>query len=240
MRKMKSILGILILSIGILGTGYAYWCDTLTAEATVSTGSFDVDFGEVFTMGHCTEPTAVNLPEADDKIVITTGEMVPGSWAFFNMPFINNGANRAILQSVDVDYSRCASDCPRAVDYYVGMNGHWYWWSVDSTYQLDDVIEWMFDHMYPYGVKEGKTMSVQLMPYLMNQNDCQEGQDKSCTFDLEFNWIQGNCGGQCVRTLTKDAGLELIDQAAFEVKMAGMGDKLPVSELNTDAVAAAE
>jgi len=229
MRKMKSILGILILSIGILGTGYAYWCDTLKVEATVKTGSFDVDFGGVGVMDYCTEASAT-MPNGD-KVSINTGELVPGSWAFFNIPFVNRGANRAYLQDVTVDFARCGNDCAREVDYWVGMNGHWYFWPVGSAYELDDVIERMFDRAYPRGLKEQSMMSVQLMPFMKNLDKCQDGQNKECNYDLMFKWIQGDCNEGCPRTAMKTAEeFNIVDGAAFAAAMEGMGE-LPVSEI---------
>lgn len=231
MRKMKSILGILILSIGILGTGYAYWCDTLKVEATVKTGSFDVDFGRVGVMDYCTE-ASVDGPYGD-KVSINTGELVPGSWAWFNIPFINRGSNRAYLEDVTVDMSRCANDCAREVDYWVGMNGHWYLWKVDSVYQLDDVIERLFNHAYPRGLKEYHMMSVQLMPFMKNLDECQGGMDKECHYDLIFKWKQGDCNEGCPRTMSLAEDTDefvIVGQAEFEAAMKDMGE-LPVSEV---------
>lgn len=234
MRKMKSILGILILSIGILGTGYAYWCDTLKVEATVKTGSFDVDFGHVGVMDYCTEAKASG--PYGDRVSINTGELVPGSWAFFNIPFINRGANRAYLEDVSIDFSRCGDDCAREVDYWVGMNGYWYFWPVGSAYQLDDVIERMFDFAYPKGLKEYHMMSVQLMPFMKNTNECQGGQDKECNYDLIFKWKQGDCNEGCPRTMLRTAEeFVIVGQAEFTADMAGMGE-LPVSEVIGESV----
>ena len=231
MRKMKSILGILILSIGILGTGYAYWCDTLKVEATVKTGSFDVDFGCIGVMDYCTEATASG-PNGD-MISINTGELVPGSWAFFNIPFINRGANRAYLADVTVR----GNDDAREADYWVGMNGYWYLWKLDSAYSIDDVIERMFDRMYPRGLKEERMMSVQLMPFMKNLNECQGGQNTESNFDLMFKWIQGDCNEGCNRTMLRTAeAFDIVDGAAFAAAMEGMGE-LPVSEIIDENVA---
>lgn len=44
MKRTKFIAGALVLSMGLLGTGYAYWTDTLSVNATVSTGNLEVNF----------------------------------------------------------------------------------------------------------------------------------------------------------------------------------------------------
>ncbi|PHV70458.1 hypothetical protein CS063_10235 [Sporanaerobium hydrogeniformans] len=42
MRKSKLMIGVLVVSIALLGTGYAYWTDQLTLNSTVETGKLNV------------------------------------------------------------------------------------------------------------------------------------------------------------------------------------------------------
>ncbi len=44
MKRSKFMIGALVLSMGLLGTGYAYWTDTLQVNTTVNTGKFDMEF----------------------------------------------------------------------------------------------------------------------------------------------------------------------------------------------------
>lgn len=43
MKRSKFMIGALVLSMGLLGTGYAYWTDALQVNTTVTTGKLDVD-----------------------------------------------------------------------------------------------------------------------------------------------------------------------------------------------------
>ena len=42
MKKGKFLIGAVVLSLGLLGTGYAYWTDQVSIGATVETGYLDV------------------------------------------------------------------------------------------------------------------------------------------------------------------------------------------------------
>lgn len=42
MKKTKLLIGTLVLSMGLMGTGYAYWTKQLTVDTTVSSANFDV------------------------------------------------------------------------------------------------------------------------------------------------------------------------------------------------------
>lgn len=46
MKRSKFMIGALVLSMGLLGTGYAYWTDTLQVNTAVNTGKLDVNVTE--------------------------------------------------------------------------------------------------------------------------------------------------------------------------------------------------
>lgn len=46
MKRSKFMIGALVLSMGLLGTGYAYWTDALQVNTTVTTGKLDVNVTE--------------------------------------------------------------------------------------------------------------------------------------------------------------------------------------------------
>jgi predicted ribosomally synthesized peptide with SipW-like signal peptide len=46
MKKSKLLVGVLVASMALLGTGYAYWTDQLTVNATVTTGELKVVYTE--------------------------------------------------------------------------------------------------------------------------------------------------------------------------------------------------
>ncbi|MDU2673352.1 MAG: SipW-dependent-type signal peptide-containing protein [Clostridium sp.] len=44
MKNVKTLIGSVVLAAGLLGTGYAYWTDSLSVGGTISTGSFDINY----------------------------------------------------------------------------------------------------------------------------------------------------------------------------------------------------
>ena len=50
MKKGKFLIGAVVLSLGLLGTGYAYWTDQVSIGATVETGNLDVGLKKVGTV----------------------------------------------------------------------------------------------------------------------------------------------------------------------------------------------
>lgn len=61
MKRSKFMIGALVLSMGLLGTGYAYWTDALTINTAVTTGKLDVNVTEGdMTFKYVDENSAMN------------------------------------------------------------------------------------------------------------------------------------------------------------------------------------
>ncbi|MDY3367448.1 SipW-dependent-type signal peptide-containing protein [Zhenhengia yiwuensis] len=61
MKRSKFMIGALVLSMGLLGTGYAYWTDALQVNTTVTTGKLDVNVTEGdMTFKYVDENSAMN------------------------------------------------------------------------------------------------------------------------------------------------------------------------------------
>lgn len=124
MKKTKFLVGALVLSMGLAGTGYALWSDTLEVSSTVKTGNFDVQFVKEPTVFYKydndqtwntvkdkyinIEATGKVVPqntvqtkwEANDKLNINVEDMVPGSSVRVNVEIENLGDVAAILDSL--------------------------------------------------------------------------------------------------------------------------------------------
>ncbi|MEG0578309.1 MAG: hypothetical protein RR490_00085 [Niameybacter sp.] len=129
MKKTKFIVGALVLSMGLVGTGYALWNDTLEIKSTVNTGNFNVQFegitksfyyqndtnemksydptnNKFVTMGQDTrivEQTGVGGVEVDnasDAITFDVSNLVPGGMVQFDTVIKNTGDVAAVLKEV--------------------------------------------------------------------------------------------------------------------------------------------
>lgn len=88
MKKTKLLIGTLVLSMGLMGTGYAYWTKQLTVNTTVSSANFDVYFSVTSALKAGTSETVNNthntvttvLKDSTGSQVESKGELVEYTW----------------------------------------------------------------------------------------------------------------------------------------------------------------
>lgn len=113
MKKTKFILGTMVLSLGLLGTGYAYWTDSLQVNTTVETGKFNLEFDPLYTAnytydseGNCVDAEYVKSRITMDKnhqaMNLKVDNMYPGSTVNFYYNVTNESTIPMILDSSTV------------------------------------------------------------------------------------------------------------------------------------------
>ena len=115
MKRTKFMLGAAVLSIGLLGTGYAAWTDQLVASATVSTGSFDVQWANaeganvtdakegthsIAITNQTGEETAFS--NVNDQLTITAKNLSPKEKMTYTVDIVNQGSLKAKLAGIKV------------------------------------------------------------------------------------------------------------------------------------------
>lgn len=117
MKRTKFIAGALVLSMGLLGTGYAYWTDALQVKTTVSTGKLDVevtgnpnDIEYIYDSGNDLDGDDVILYGnqvvtsniTDQKIEVNLPNMHPGTKVVIPYTITNNSTMPIIGKVSDV------------------------------------------------------------------------------------------------------------------------------------------
>ena len=122
MRKTKFFSLALVMAVALMGSGYAYWTDTLTINNTVSTGELNVVFNdyESFTKGRdetgypayvYSDAQSKNGEFASDVIkdgkvfVAKIGNLYPGAWGRVQGRIDNVGTIPAVVDSVEVKFT---------------------------------------------------------------------------------------------------------------------------------------
>lgn len=122
MKKTKFMLGALVLSMGLLGTGYALWTDTLAVNTTVDTGNLNIKFDDLCrvdnymnnkvpgvdgryttfksTVALAEGPASGDYNNTEDQINITINEMVPGASTKVTARMVNDGTVAAKLAKI--------------------------------------------------------------------------------------------------------------------------------------------
>ncbi|MGL4344446.1 MAG: hypothetical protein ACRCTE_04545 [Cellulosilyticaceae bacterium] len=106
MKSTKFMAGALVLSIGLLGTGYAYWTDALTVGTTVSTGELRVEYiggGNPNTVkSEYVETEKVATQDDTKEFKVKIGNMYPGASNTFNRELQNFGTIPAQIDTIEV------------------------------------------------------------------------------------------------------------------------------------------
>lgn len=118
MKKMRIIALTLIISLGLMGAGYAYWTDTLTINNTVSTGELKVEFDKDFCFGFLPGIISADnvgedyierdiLQSEDNKtLTVTVNNMYPNSMALYAAKLENKGSIPAVFDDVEVTFTK--------------------------------------------------------------------------------------------------------------------------------------
>lgn len=108
MKRTKFIAGALVLSMGLLGTGYAYWTDTLNVNATVTTAKMAVEFvsmtddidGDKYTIDYADHQVWVNKADEKTEAPITTPITVTEGAMTWNLSNLHPGADVTVNTKV--------------------------------------------------------------------------------------------------------------------------------------------
>ena len=110
MKKTKFLVLVLVVSIMLVGAGYAYWDQTLTINNTVTAGNLDVAFVDVAADGFEFEPYYSNsdfvevtppvIAEDGQSIAFTIDKLYPGAGASLAFVVENRGTVAAKIDTV--------------------------------------------------------------------------------------------------------------------------------------------
>ena len=111
MRKTKLLLGSAILSVALLGTGYAYWTDALTVNTTVGTGNFEVtmqnpttgktNFDDSSIENNKYMETVTGIVK-NNIVTLEFNNMYPGAQGFYTVEAKNTGTIAAVIDNFKV------------------------------------------------------------------------------------------------------------------------------------------
>jgi len=208
------IITAIAIAITLLGTGYAYWTETLTIENTVSTGYLDVkfidadagDYDDSETFSHRSNlVNAYKTIAADGKnISLTVDNLYPGSGASLDFLVENTGTIPAKIGTVTGTVIK-NQELADALDYYVDTvkiyNGNWQNHEIDPIkadtvedlalklqQTLDDIILQPGDKLYLYRSQEHPGYDI-VMPASITGDDYENEQ---LIFDLGLTFTQVN------------------------------------------------
>lgn len=116
MKKIRFLALTLIVSLMVMGFGYAAWTDNLVVNNTVATGELDVKFiKEVNAESSGVQVGAVGaeyvIPDVEivgenaDTVKITLSNLYPGAWAAFRLKGVNVGTIPVNIESIQADFS---------------------------------------------------------------------------------------------------------------------------------------
>lgn len=206
MKRTKFIAGALVLSMGLLGTGYAYWTDALSVNAIVGTGSFGVVITEANAIPleksdnsedkEYIEGSSAEITEEGKAASLSISNMYPGARADYVVKMENLGTIPAVIESIEVD---------TATDMSMNQLGEQLefvaFFDATGEEESDDMVEIKADTLSKLQVElnklKGNRVEPNENPYLrvevkMKNDATNEYQDKLVVPTIKINWEQHN------------------------------------------------
>lgn len=138
MKKPKFIAIVLVLTIFLMGTGYAAWSETVTINNTVETGKLSVEFVDNHSFLFGIHPYAgvfddkggpnyltAEIDHGAKTTTFTVEDMYPGSTAFFEVLVENKGSIPAEFDYAKVNFLDDCSDPMKEELVVFGGIKHW-------------------------------------------------------------------------------------------------------------------
>lgn len=121
MKKHKILIVALAMAVMLVGSGYAYWTQTLTINNTVNTGNMDVgfvcqgddDWDDGYISGNHSDLVTLDLTRTADKqrLDFTVGNFYPGAGASLDFVVKNTGTVAAKITNVAGTVTNNAALC---------------------------------------------------------------------------------------------------------------------------------
>ena len=104
MKKIGLIALIVVLSLGIIGVGYAAWSQTLSVTGTVAAGTYDVQLTNVSKTDDVNGVATISATLADSHtITIALSKLYPGSVEKVNFDVKNNGTIPSKVTAITIN-----------------------------------------------------------------------------------------------------------------------------------------
>ena len=137
MKKVRFLALAMVVALGLMGAGYAYWTDTLTINNTVTTGEFNVEFsylegetpavfglerntpgydqnkdlsGETWYASEYVNGLTATLSNENKQVDVTVGNLYPGSKGKLKTIVENTGTIPVVFDYAEVTYDGASAE----------------------------------------------------------------------------------------------------------------------------------
>ncbi|MHC1746886.1 MAG: hypothetical protein AB9856_00680 [Cellulosilyticaceae bacterium] len=191
MKKSKLLLGSAILSVALLGTGYAYWTDALTVESTVKSGNFNVVMekldrtGQDSDMSPYVQPSEIVITSTSDAnacvATLNFDKLYPGAKVTYPIRISNKGSIPAVLENCNVNFNN--NLLLQHMTFKVG----------DSDNIVPSSLATAIKGALSNQLDKDKNVDLVITATLNDLgNDLQNYDNKDAKLDIQLNWSQFN------------------------------------------------
>lgn len=213
MKRSKFMIGALVLSMGLLGTGYAYWTDQLVVNTTVNTGNLDMDFVATTKAEKNTDNNALQVfsgeyniegaeqgsdIDGEDKVEFTISNLSPTDDVAGTLIITMKNVGSINTQLSNVSVVSGENDISEHIKFKVGAQGEVSFGGLQEAIieELGEKIFTSGETSSAQGQEETLEIGVRLAPITADEAD---EADKNSTqnladmsFSIDFDFEQAN------------------------------------------------